>query len=281
MIIKLTIVVIVLVWISNSNGDDIAKRLQARYKSVKKCYSRGQAKPAYQCSGIMIRGVGGGVPWDMKALNQQKDSFSLAYLRSDQKFSSVAGYNSGFIIYPHLKAPKKKNTYKVYCSFPFNAATDARTGHGCGKFPNDPNSNHCNRLKIKSFNAWKTYFHANMQSVASSHCAFDISRRKTAAKYFDLTLQANRYIQKHLPNYALKHNELKMHAWNVKNVNKIPIETFFYVLDTPGKDVAEKFQDEFYARGGGEVPIVGIRLPTATTSFKVINHKRKPKKKLT
>jgi len=276
--VKLILVVVGL--ISNTSCvDDIAKRLKYRYNSVKKCTSRGKEKPAYQCNGILIRFVRPGLAyaWDMKALNKQKDSFSIAYLRRDQIFSSVLGSDSGFIVYPHLKTPKKKNSYKVFCSFPFDAATDGRTGHGCGKFPNDVLSNHCDRLKIKSYNGWKTYFNNIRNTGMARHCAFDMTK-KSAAKYFDIALKAKRFIEKQVPGYAFSHNELKMHAWNAK-AKKIPIEAFFYLYGSAaGKHNAEKYQDQFFSRGGGKVPIVGIRLPTATKSFKVKYVKRKPRK---
>jgi len=101
--------------------------------------------------------------------------------------------------------------------------------------------------------------------------------KKSSPKYFDICLKANRHIQKNLPQFAYKHNELRMHAWSVRKLQNLPIEAFFYLVGSEdGKKIAEKNQDEFHARGGGTVPIVGIRLPTAKRKFKVTNHKRKP-----
>jgi len=217
--------------ISNSTGDDIAKRLKKRYNSVKeKCSSRGKDRPAYECSGIMIRGVNNNVQlaWGMKDMNKQKDGFSLAFLRKDQVFSKFPfNYDSGFIIYPHLKTPKKKNTYKVFCSFPMDGWTDAREGHGCGKSGGDVLSSHCHKQNIKSYNDWKSHF-VKIQNIhlPTKQCAFDMTK-KSAAKYFAVSLKANRYIQKRLPQFAFTNNELKMHAWSVKKAKKIPIEAFF------------------------------------------------------
>jgi len=274
----LIILLVVLALISYSTSDDIAKRLKDRYNNVKKCK---KGKPAYYCTGIMIRGVNNqlklSLPWGMKDKNKKKEAFSLAYLRRDQQFSSIHGCDSGFILYPHSKTPRKKNTYKAYCSFPFNGATDYRTGHGCGNF-NGPKSNHCNKQNINSFDAWKSYFRTIKQGTMAGHCAFDMTK-KSAAKYFDISLKANTYMQKHLPNYAFSHNEIRMHYWNERKPKKLPIEAFYYVLNSAmGKRLAEKYQDQFYSRGGGTVPIVGIRLPTATKRFKIKNHKRKPRK---
>jgi len=281
MTVKLLLTLLIVVGlISNSTEDDIEKRLKSRYNSLKKCKN---GKPAFQCSGIMMRGVNNKLKlkyaWNMKDMNKQKHAFSLAYLRRDQKFSSFPkDYDSGFIVYPHSKTPRKKNTYKVYCSFPMDGYTDYRAGHGCGKYNGDIMSNHCARQNIKSFVEWKLHFLKVLNNPLMRQCGFDMTK-KSAAKYFDISIKANNFIQKHIKRFAFEHNELRMHSWNEKKARKIPIEAFFYLMGSArGKQLAEKYQDQFYSRGGGKVPIVGIRMPTATKSFKVKYVKRKPRK---
>jgi len=278
---------IVIALISNSFGDDIAKRLVKRYKSGKeKCYDkRKNERPAYECSGIMIRGVNPKLKlaWNMKEMNKHKKAFSLAYLRHDQVFSRFPGdYKSGFIIYPHMNTPRKKNKYKMYCSFPLDGWTDYRDGHGCGisqQFK-DPSTNHCRRQNIKSFDKWKSHFKKIVEKHTRRQCGFDLTR-KSAAKYFAISIAAKKYIQSRArySKYAVRNNELRMHSWNEKKPKNIPIEAFFYLLGSAaGKRNAEKYQDQFYSRGGGAVPVVGIRLPTAKKGFKVKHVKRKPRK---
>jgi len=187
---------IVIALISNSFGDDIAKRLVKRYKSGKeKCYDkRKNERPAYECSGIMIRGVNPKLKlaWNMKEMNKHKKAFSLAYLRHDQVFSRFPGdYKSGFIIYPHMNTPRKKNKYKMYCSFPLDGWTDYRDGHGCGisqQFK-DPSTNHCRRQNIKSFDKWKSHFKKIVEKHTRRQCGFDLTR-KSAAKYFAISIAA-------------------------------------------------------------------------------------------
>jgi len=270
MSVRLLIIVLVVAFISNSSGDDIAKRLKHRYNSVKeKCSYHGKDKPAYQCSGIMIRGVNPKLPlaWNMKAMNKHKKAFSLAYLRRDQTFERFPGkYTSGFIIYPHMKTPRKRNTYKVYCSFPLDGWTDYRDGHGCGistQFK-EPTSNHCRKLNIRSFDSWKSHFEKIVEKHTRRQCAFDLTR-KSAAKYFAITLAAKRFIQSRAKydKYGVRNNELRMRSWNEKKPKNLPIEAFFYLMGSAaGRRLAEKYQDQFWTRGGGTVPIVGIRLPT-------------------
>jgi len=291
MTVKLIIIAVVVVGlIANSTGDDIVKRLKARFnKAVNKCSIRGKDKPAYECSGILIRGVRTDVKldyaWGMKDLNKKKEAFSVAFLRKDQKFDAFPrGYDSGFIVYPHSKTPKKKNAYKIFCAFPMDANADRRSGHGCGKnsIDHSQTGGHCHKQNIKSFDKWKTHFNnilgSRDKNFVTRQCAFDMTS-KSAAKYFEVALKANQHMQTHSKTYAWRNNELRMHAWSVKKARNIPIEAFFYIIgNSRGKRRAERYQDEFYSRGGGAVPIVGIRLPSAKKSFKVESHKRKPKK---
>lgn len=291
MTVKLIVIIVAVGLISNSFCDDIVKRLKYRYNNaVGKCLnSHKKEKPAYECSGILIRGVNYNLKmkfaWDMKELNKQKEAFSVSYLRRDQVFSSFPrNYDSGFIIYPHLKTPRIKNTYKVLCSFPLDADTDLREGYGCGRSKGDTTqkSSHCDKQNIKSLDKWISHYNNIMSSryknFVARQCAFEMTT-KSATKYFVISLQANKYIQSHSNLYSYRNNDIRMHAWNAEKAEKLPIEAFFYLLGSArGKYLAEKYQDQFYQKGGGEVPIVGIRLPTLTKSFEVILHKRKPRK---
>lgn len=118
-------------------GDDIIKRLINRYNDVRKeCIDKNNnTKPAFQCSGLLIRGlanIGGReqkYAWSKKQSNIRQNAFSVTFLRRDQPFSKLfGGYESGFINYPHLKTPSNKYAYRAYCAFPINAGTDFRSG---------------------------------------------------------------------------------------------------------------------------------------------------------
>lgn len=120
----------------------------------------------------MIRGVGElnsqlKHVYSKKDTNKRKNAFSLAFLRKDQLFSRFPrGYESGFIIYPHLKTPKGKNEYDVLCAFPVDANTEARYGkHGCGASFDDKTgeSKHCNDQNIKSIKKWILHYKTVMK----------------------------------------------------------------------------------------------------------------------
>ena len=61
-------------------------------------------------------------------------------------------------------------------------------------------------------------------------------------------------------------NELRVEGCDENSVKSIPIEAFFYIINTQkGYANAVKYRNNFYAQSGGEnIPIVGIKLPTTT-----------------
>ncbi|AZS50070.1 hypothetical protein DM558_04435 [Entomomonas moraniae] len=268
-IISVFILVSFTAYIYAKENTNIANDLKARYNdSTKICMGD---KPAYQCSGIMIRGINqaNNLPhaWSLKPENKQKESFSFAFLRHDQPFSSFPrGYDSGIIMYPQLKTPTNKNTYKVYCAFPIDGGTDGRTGHGCGIYNNDPMSNHCDKVGITTYNAWVNNFNRIMNSndtnFVGRQCAFDMTI-SSRGKDFDIIRQANQYIQKNSTKYYMRNNELLVHAWNEDNAAPLPLEAFFYLIgSTDGLKHAQEFQKDYYNQTNKEiVPIVGIKLP--------------------
>lgn len=254
---------------------DYAKRIEDRfYDKRTECFNRNNAKkPAYQCSGILIRGVkdGHSPAWRMKPGNAQRTSFSVAFLREDTPFDSMPfNYNTGFIIYPHLSTPKKKNSYRVYCSLVVDGWTDGREGrHGCGKSQSDTTgtSRHCDAQGITSFNKWKTHYNSIMTgpnvSLEPKQCAFDMTL-STAARDFSIMLKAKTFLRSKNDKYSYINNELLFHIWTAERPKKLPIEAFFYLIDSQGAlDQAKKHQAEYLQRTGEKRPIVGIRLPSA------------------
>lgn len=110
-----------------NTSDDIAQKLIDRYNDVRdECTDENNnTKPAFECSGLIIRfvaNVGDGqqkYAWSKKKSNVRKNAFSASFLRRDQQFSEFPqGYDSGFIYYPHWQTPSNKYSYPVYCAFP-------------------------------------------------------------------------------------------------------------------------------------------------------------------
>lgn len=285
-IILITIITSVLsntvIAVQNPN---ISKDLLARYnKEVKTCANN---EPAFKCSGIMIRGVNQAnkLPhaWSLKPESKKKESFAFAYIRTDQQFSSFPrGYDSGFIIYPHLHTPPNKNTYRVYCAFPLDGGTDSRAGHGCGKSIDDTSgtSQHCDKQGIDTFAKWVVHFNdimnSNNKNFITRQCAFDMTL-SNSGNAFDIIKQANQYIQKNSSKYYMRNNELLLNTWNENNASPLPLEAFFYLINSQdGLSHAKEYQRDFYQQSNKEVvPIIGITLPKSPSDKLVIKYNAK------
>lgn len=287
---KVRFVFLIFVFSKSFCNGDIASDLTKRYNDDRmKCEKNGKTKPAFQCSGLLIRGVRNNsqlkYAWSIKESGKERNAFSMAFLRKDTRFTRFPrDYDSGFIIYPHLKTPKNKNEYKVFCAFPVDAHSDGRSGeHGCGHSRDDPTqkSGHCNDKGIKTYNKWVSSYHSIMGSsnknFVTRQCGFDMTT-KTAAADFATVIKANTYLRKHSKTYAYRNNELVVHSWNEKKPKNLPIEAFFYIRGVSGAyEKAVKYQDQFRQACGETVPIVGIRLPTKADANISIKYKKPTK----
>lgn len=255
------------------NGHDIVRELKSRYNNVSnECIDQQNGlHPAFKCSGIMIRGVDTEnleFAWSLKPYNKEKNSFSVSFLRKDTPFYRLPrGYDSGFILYPHLKTPPQKKTYEVYCAFPVDAYTEYRDDHGCGKSNIDPTetSKSCDVQGIKTIADWTAHYN---RIESSTNPRFDIRqcgfhmKKQSASKDFALIIAANSYLRRGT-NYSLRNNELLVRAWDENKPDHLPIEAFFYLLDFPGAyEKAKIYQADYYKYSGGEIlPVVAVRLP--------------------
>lgn len=265
----------------NSTSDDIAQRLIDRYNDVRlecvdKCNNK---KPAFQCSGLMMRGLAKvGDPgsqqnyaWSKKKSNVRLNKFSVTFLRRDQRFSSFPhGYESGFIYYPHLQTPSDKNSYRVFCAFPIDAWSDFRKGdHGCGRYYRDASrkSDDCIAQGINTLAKWTKNFQCVTKGknakfeFAKWQCGFDMTT-KDAHTNFALVLEAKKWFRHYSRKYSWYHNELVIRAWNEETPRKLPIEAFFYIIGySSGRDKACMYQSDYLKLTGEMVPVVGVRLP--------------------
>lgn len=266
-------------------SDSIANKLKKRFNDVRsKCIDSHQhRRPAYECSGLMIRGVSnvGGAEqkfaWSKKEKNSQANAFSFAFLRKDQLFQRLPGHHeSGFIIYPHFQTPNKKNKYSVLCAFPVDAHTDGREGHGCGKLREDTTgeSGHCDTQNIKTKETWISRYETIMGSTDDNfvirQCAFDTSS-EDAAKNFAVALEANEYLREHSPKYRWRNNEIRTRGWNHNHPKKLPLEAFFYIIGSGlGHQEVKTYQCDYFHLTGETIPIVGIGLPQQDNPHLVI-----------
>lgn len=269
---------------------DMVQELTQRFNDNKtECIDeRKNEHPAYMCSGILIRGISDirnnktTFAWNFKPGNRKRKSFSVAFLRKDTAFSRFpTDYDSGFILYPHLKTPTNKNTYEAYCAFPLNGNTNARKGkYGCGQFPGDRtgSSKSCDAQGITSFSKWKAHYyncchlHMTSRKLDQRQCAFDMTNDETATRNFAVMLEANAFLLSENNIYSFMNNEILFNIWSERksNLKNIPIEAFWYVIASrDGRAHAKKYQIDYYLLTGEMIPIVGIRLPTPSRPIEV------------
>ncbi len=123
-----------------ASPERIAQILRARYVDTRPDCG-GPALPAFLCSGILLRGTKASSAyhsWDPSPSAVETGAVSFSFLRKDAEFNAFAlGYQNGFIFAPYLSSPGKVHP-AVLCSFPVDASTYRRDGHGCGAYDTYP-----------------------------------------------------------------------------------------------------------------------------------------------
>lgn len=119
---------------------------------------------------------------------------------------------------PHLKTPRGKFIYPVYCAFPFDAWSDFRLGeHGSERYHNDSTglSNDCDDHGIKSIEEWiKHYKYIRNTTnilIAKRQCSFYMINGDTGRK-FAISVEASEYLRKYSNSYGWYHNEIRIRA---------------------------------------------------------------------
>lgn len=262
----------------DSINGEISEKLLQRYNNVvKSCFDSHQNElPAYQCSGLLVRGIrdnnGLKFAWSVKPVDLVKNAQSFGFLRRDQFFSQLPyGYSAGFILYPHLETPKGKKMYAMYCAFPLDAFTNARSGqYGCGQSlgDNTASSKYCQEQNITTIDEWIGHYYRIMLSgnrrFSERQCAFDMTK-PTAARDFDVMSKANKFLRQNSKRYTLINNEVRIEAWNENEPSKVPIQAFFYVIESKerGLAAAQLYRNDYHVLTGEKLPIVSIRLPSS------------------
>lgn len=241
--------------------DNIVNRLARQYRSTPKDCGGTPARPAFTCSGLMIRGTMPSAQyhsWNPSLNSIKSGGTSFSYMRADVKFGKLAyGYKNGFILYPQSKAPKSMTTLRVLCMFPIDGDTDRRTNAGCGThqyFPKD--SRECSKQGITRSSAWLSHYVHTRGNRRQHTCAFDLYQRSNSANMFAQSLVS----QTRLGNEGFAtQNELRISTWAQDIGPILPIQAFFYIEG--GLDGARHDQTDFYNDTGRIVPIVKIVLP--------------------
>lgn len=135
----------------------------------------------------------------------------------------------------------------------------------------------CEAQNITTFAQWLSHYERIFSDFQILQCGFNMTK-ETEVQNFGVTLEANAFLQR--TKFASVNSEVRAEGWDEDNAKVIPIQAFFYFVDSKsGLEHAVKYRDDFYTQSGGEkVPIVGIRLPTKSNPHIYITQDHVPGK---
>lgn len=256
---------------ADQTGPTVARHLVERYNGTRtycgKTIDDPNRLPAVLCSGILLRATKRGVGYDVWNPNPGSptpNGVPFSWLRQDSGFSAlVYGLTNGFIILPHFYADDPVDGYTqliVRCVFPFDGATNGRTGEdrdGCGKFAAAAHTAPCQSQGITTAQQWLVKFGGG--SLFSNQCGFRLLPGTPDAWR---AFHAQTEIRLALPGHFNLYNEIIVGVW-AQNDRRLPLEAFFYINgNLTGLGEAKANQVDFKARTGRWVPVIRINLPT-------------------
>ncbi|WP_159082924.1 hypothetical protein [Burkholderia mayonis] len=231
--------------------------------SVSDCGTPG--RPAFLCSGVMIRGTDSGnpafLPWDPSPGSITRGGISFSWLRTDNNYSG-SGFHSGLIFYPVYFTPNgKSDSIGVLCVFPVNGVTASRpTEQGCGPSTTYPaQSVPCDRQGVLTADQWISHFNRGNGSQAYQ-CGWSTREggQDTANHFFQNILSRDKLTQAQWAG----HNELVLATWPAGSGKTLPIYAFYYLYgDTVGLNNARDDQRRYNSLYGQMIPVVRVQLP--------------------
>lgn len=246
-----------------------ANELTQRYYNLANTCEGGT--PAYMCSGVMLRVLGGYSDkyhvWDPSPFSVTSGATSFSFLRQDSKFGKLAfGYNSGLILYPRQQAPEGSIEVSAKCYFPIDSDTALRSDSGCGEHSEHKEvSDSCDHYNITDADSWYArYSSADASSIRRrQECGFYLDARvsnQQARANFNLALKA----QQKLGSEGFgTQNEFRLTTWKAGIPEQLPIQAFFYLANTDGLNSARLYQQDYFNATHKFVPVVQLTLPAA------------------
>lgn len=246
-------------------GAGVAAELERRYRDTRDDCGAA-SKPAFLCSGIILRGTEASTSfdaWNPSPTSVTSGGVSFTYLRSDYKVKRLAyTYDSGFIFHPILSNPPGKLFIEIMCFFPVDGDSNGRLNGGCGAHKEHPTiSMSCEEQNpiIDTAAKWGDKYRADGNARARSMCSFNVrdSVNTAAAPRFLEGMRAGRLIS---PDAFNTPNDMKLKTWAQNIPAQLPIEAFFYTKST-GLAKAQFYQRRFRDLTRVTIPIIYIPLP--------------------
>lgn len=262
-------------------GEDIARQLTEYYSStVQDC---GPNRPAYLCSGLMLRGTKhspNSYVWNPSPTSINNKGVSFSYIRKDAKSDRLGllRYN-GYAIKPS-DAPSAANDLKlqVLCTFPLNAWTDNRDSGGCGDNKDTAETEQlCNLSGIDTAQKWVNQFNAfprtlDNKTARERSCAYDVkvTLGSVAVKNFNTSLEAMRLLG---DTSFHRQSEIRVSTWDQNQQDKLPIFAFIYTKPV-GLASARLDQNDMYTKSTNNrwIPVIKVTLPSKSSADAIFEY---------
>lgn len=244
-------------------GETVAQDLTSRYGDVRNnCGTTSQ--PVFLCNGILIRGTSLSKDtynvWDNSDESHESGAVSFSYLRKDSRFDNLAyDYQDGYIFKPYFQAEGKVHP-EVLCAFPIDASSENRQNRGCGPNRLIPSGASCQSQLITTGVGWHSHYLLHLSSHLAQ-CGFNVRDEIDDKGTRGFNAMINGMATIPLESFKTQ-NELRLEIWSDGIGERLPLQCFFYLMDSPyGLLSAQKNQKKFLDATGITVPIISLRLP--------------------
>ncbi|WP_297832335.1 DUF2599 domain-containing protein [Pseudomonas sp.] len=242
-------------------GAEAAKKMDDYYqKTVDNC---GAERPAYLCSGLMLRGTQHSEKyfiWNPSPTSVANGGASFSYLRKDAKYDRLGLLNyNGYAVKPadEVTLPEKK--LNVVCFFPIDAWTDTRDQQGCGDNSTTVTKEFfCNKINVLTSQQWFTNY-TQVGKKRPNVCAFDVreTSKSEAVNAFNQGLRAMGLLG---AEGFSRQNEIRVATWAQNVPEELPILAFIYTRKLALAS-AKADQSDFYNKTGKWIPVINLDLP--------------------
>lgn len=261
-----------------AEGEAVAAAMQARFDQVKdtdplNAPCDGRRSPVFLCTGIMLRGTSAFSEnyhaWNPNPSSPKAGGVSFSYLRKDASYRKLAyGYTHGFTFWPVFATPAGKFEMEVLCYFPMDGATDERADFGCGahrKHPQESIPCQDKSPPIVTGEAWLAHYNAAApgDSPRERSCGFRmVSGTPESAAIFRSAIAV---IGSLAPAGAFfeSQDEAVLQTWSTGLETTIPLESFFYLSGTQGRQDSMRDQADLFVTGGVWRPVIRLTLPAS------------------
>ena len=243
-------------------GTDTAELMKYYYyRTVENC---GSTRPAYLCSGLMLRGTQHSDQykvWNPSPKSKENKGVSFSYLRDDAKYDRLGLLNyNGYVLKPadSITDPQQKLT--VNCFFPLDAWTDNRNQGGCGDNADTPKITEalCESINVNTASEWIRNYNS-VGKERPSICAFDVRKEKStqAANNFYEGIKAMGLLN---DVSFRRQNEIRITTWQDDKPQQLPILAFIYTR-SDGLASAKADQQDMYSATQRWIPVIYLNLP--------------------